>query len=207
MDMDISPLVTVRVANKNDTEAIQRCRFDVYSEQGYITPSDFPDGKEWDEFDNYSVSVIASASPNLNAVGTTRLVLANKGPLPIQDSRYHGVDISGANNPAEISRLCVRKRFRNGKISLGMYRTLLHIVEIEEVDRVYAVIDEDFFETLRWIGFPFSKIGAPVNYMGKTIPCMCDIKEVIPALRDNENANMLGITALFEQPFPGQLIM
>lgn len=201
------PLVTIRIAEESDAEAIQRCRFDVYSEMGYISPADFPKGREFDSYDCYAVSVIASTNPALTAVGTTRLVLGSGGTLPIQDPDHHAIDVSGYGNTAEISRLCVRRNFREGKISIGMYRVLFHIVDIYNIDAVFAIVDEYFYKTITWIGFPFEQIGPAKDHMGLTVPCVCRIANVMPALRENENANMLGITELFERPFPGELLM
>lgn len=202
-----SPLVTIRIAEESDFEIIQKCRFDVYSEQGYIVPSEFPDGRESDKYDEYAVSVVACSAPAISAVGTTRLVLAKGGPLPIEDPEHHAVGINDRDKAAEISRLCIRKKFRNGRISLGLYRTLFHIVELHDINNVYAIVDEKFFEALVYIGFPFQKIGEPKNQMGLTIPCSCKISDVLPSLQDNEYANLLGITELFEQPFVDKLLM
>lgn len=202
-----SPLVTIRVANNSDTEAIQRCRFDVYSEMGYINPDSYPDKREYDSYDSYSVPVIASHAAAFSAVGTTRLILSSGGILPIQDPKHHAVRIEGYGSSAEISRLCVRKNFRDGKISLGMYRVLFHIVDTEGIDTVFAIMDEGFYKTITWLGFPFVQIGGPKEHMGLTIPYACAIDDLIPALRESETANMFGITELFERPFHDELLM
>jgi len=200
-----TPLVNIRVANSSDTEAVERCRFEVYSEMGFIDPSKYPDGRESDLYDNYSSSVIASTPTSFSAIGTTRLVFGSKGKLPIQDSASHAIDVSGFGSVAEISRLCVRKRFRNSHISLGMYRVLFHLVEVEQVDTVFAVVDESLLQMILWIGFPFEQIGETKKYMGLTIPTACKIQNVMPALQESEVANMLGVTELFEKPFTGSL--
>ncbi len=202
-----SPLVTIRVAEDSDIEAIQRCRFDVYSEMGYINPSDFPEGRESDSYDDYAVSVVATSNTALSAVGTTRLILGRGGSLPIQESDHHAIDVSDYGNVAEISRLCVRKQFRKSTISLGMYRVLFHIVDVEKIDAVFAIVDDDFYRTIKWIGFPFRQIGESKDHMGMTVPCVCLISNVLPALQESENANLLGITELFERPYPGKLLM
>lgn len=203
---NIPPLITIRLAEENDLEAVQRCRFDVYSEEGFINPNKFPDGREYDAYDNHAISIIATAGLGTVAIGTTRLILGNQTVLPIQ-AFPHSTVISPQSSVAEISRLCVRDRYRDGKVSIGMYRVLFHITQVYEIEEVYVIVDEDFFNTICWIGFPFEKIGPMRNYMGKTIPAKCIVSEVLPSLRNSENANLLGVTALFERPFPGQLIM
>jgi len=202
-----SPLVTIRVANSSDIESIQQCRFDVYSEMGYINPVDFPEKREHDSYDDYAISVIATSSASLSAIGTTRLVLGSKGILPIEDSNHHNVDISPYDNSAEISRLCVRKNFREGKISIGMYRVLFHIVDTHNIDTVFAIVDEEFYRTITWLGFPFRQIGEPKEHMGITIPCVCAIDDIMPALEESETANLFGITELFRLPFADKILL
>lgn len=203
---EVSPLVTIRVAQAGDMEAVQRCRYDVYSEEGYINPKEFPDGLETDRYDECSVSVIATAGIATHAVGTTRLIFGDCTKLPIQ-KKPHFLDIPKPHSAGEISRLCVRPGYRDGKISIAMYRTLFHVIEECGIEAVYVIVDEAFFGTLCWIGFPFEKLGEPKDYMGQTIPAVCVISEVLPSLRKSENANLLGVTTLFEKPFIGSLQM
>jgi len=205
-DQDTSPLVTIRVANEGDMEAIQRCRFDVYSEEGYIDPENFPDGREYDEYDESSVSVIATAGIGTFAVGTTRIIFGKYTNLPIQE-KPHYLTISQPEKVGEISRLCVRDGYRDGRISIAMYRTLFDVIEKNGIEEVYVIVDQSFYDTLCWIGFPFEVLGEPKDYMGLTIPAKCVISEVRPSLKKSENANLLGVTALFERPFPGSIIM
>jgi N-acyl-L-homoserine lactone synthetase len=202
-----SPLVTIRVANSSDIELIQECRFDVYSEMGYIDPADFPEKREYDSYDDYAISVIATTSSSLSAIGTTRLVLGSRGVLPIEDPNHHNVDISPFTNSAEISRLCVRKNFREGKISIGMYRVLFHLGDIHNIETVFAIVDEEFYRTITWLGFPFRQIGEPKEHMGTTIPCVCAVKEIMPALEESETANLLGVTELFRLPFADKILL
>jgi N-acyl-L-homoserine lactone synthetase len=203
---NVTPLVTIRVASESDVAAIQRCRFDVYSEEGYINPLNFPDGRESDQYDDSSVSVIATAGIGNVAVGTTRIILGKYTNLPIQEAP-HFLTISRPERAGEISRLCVRDGYRDGRISIAMYRTLFDVIEKNGIEEVYVIVDQAFYETLCWIGFPFAVLGEPKDYMGLTIPAKCVISEVLPSLKNSENANLLGVTALFERPFPGSIIM
>ena len=205
-DQNTSPLVTIRVANEGDMEAIQRCRFDVYSQEGYIDPKNFPDGREYDQHDESSVSVIATAGISTRAVGTTRIIFGKYSNLPIQEAPHY-LTISNPEKAGEISRLCVRDGYRDGKISIAMYRTLFDVIEKNNIEELYVIVDEAFYNALCWIRFPFEVMGEPKEYMGLTIPAMCVTSEVLPSLKNSENANLLGVTALFERPFPGSLIM
>lgn len=206
MGNEVSPLVTIRVASEEDMEAIHRCRYDVYSKEGFIDPSDFPDGQEFDQFDESSVHVIAQVGDSHGAAGTTRIILGKYSNLPVQ-YEPHLVSVQEIEKAGEISRLCVRDSYRDGKVSIGLYRALFHVIEQHGVEVIYAIVDNEFFETLRWIGFPFEKIGEPKDYMGYTIPAKCVISEVIPSLRASEMAGQLGVTELFEQEFNEKIVM
>jgi N-acyl-L-homoserine lactone synthetase len=203
---NVSPLVTIRVAKKGDTEAIQKCRFDIYSEEGYINPLSFPDGRESDHYDDSSVSVIATAGIGNVAVGTTRIILGKYCNLPVQEAPHHLI-VPTVEKAGEISRLCVREGYRDGRVSIAMYRVLFDVIEKNNIEEVYVIVDQTFYDTLRWIGFPFVALGEPKEYMGLTIPAKCTISEVLPSLKNSENANLLGVAALFEQPFHGSIIM
>lgn len=202
-----SPLVTVRVATPQDREAIERCRFEVYGLEGYINPDDFPDGRESDGYDSYSHPVVATIGADAKVVGTSRLILGSAGMLPVQDPEHHNLDISSFGNVAEISRLCVRPEHQDGRISLGLYRCLFHLLDAHNIDSVLAIVDEKLFDTLLWIGFPFRKVGPVRDHMGPTVPCACVTAEVLPALRSNKNSKALSVDVLFEQPFTGQIII
>ena len=206
MGNEVSSLVTIRVALEEDMQAIRKCRYDVYSKEGFIDPSDFPDGQEFDQFDESSVHVIAQVGDSHEAAGTTRIILGKYSNLPVQ-YEPHLVSVPKIEKAGEISRLCVRDSHRDGKISIGLYRVLFHVIEQRGVEVIYVIVDNEFFETLCWLGFPFEKIGEPKDYMGYTIPAKCVIGEVLPSLQSNETAKKLGVTALFEQQFNGKIVI
>ena len=206
MGNEVSPLVTIRVASEEDMQAIRKCRYDVYSKEGFIDPSCFPDGQELDQYDESSVHVIAQVGDSLEAAGTTRIILGKYSNLPIQ-YEPHLVSVPEIEKAGEISRLCVRDNHSDGKISIGLYRVLFHVIEQRDVEVIYVIVDNEFFETLCWLGFPFEKIGEPKDYMGYTIPAKCVISEVLPSLQANETSKKLGVTALFEQQFNGKIVI
>ncbi|MDP2631978.1 MAG: GNAT family N-acyltransferase [Candidatus Uhrbacteria bacterium] len=208
MNGEVSPLVMIHVAEPADMESVERCRFDVYRMEGYIDPADFPNGRERDNYDNHAISVIASTAPGMYTIGTSRLILNHDNTLPVQDSSHHNIDVKSGGKIAEVSRLCVRQEYRNaGKIKLGLYRVLCHLLLDQQIDTVYIIVDEKFMHTLNWLGFPFEQIGPPREYMGLTIPCSCLVQDILPSLRENENAQMLGLVQLFEMPFTGKIIL
>lgn len=201
-----SALVTLRIAEPADVEALERCRFDVYAEQGFIDARDFPEGRERDGFDDHAVSAIATAGPDDEVVGTARLIVAADGPLPIE-AAPHAVDVGRPGPAAEISRLCVRRAYRHGRAGIGLCRVLFQVAEQRGVEVVYAILDERLLAGLRWIGLPFRAIGPPRASMGLTVPCRCVVDDLLPALRASPQANLLGVTWLFEHACPSRLVL
>jgi N-acyl-L-homoserine lactone synthetase len=198
--------VTFRLAGVHDAESVQQCRYDVYAEQGFIAPYDHPEGREQDLYDARAVSAIATVGSPGKVIGTARLIFAEDGPLPIE-AHPHSIDVISSGRVAEISRLCVRPHFRHGRVGMGLFRVLFQVIEQRSIDSVYAILDERLLGSLRWIGLPFRRVGPPRSFMGTTIPCVCAVADVVPALRRNAQANLLGVTWLFERPCPERLVL
>lgn len=198
--------VTFRLACADDTESVQRCRYDVYTEQGFVSPEKHPGARERDSYDSHAVSALATVGSLGEVIGTARLILAADGPLPIEASP-HSIDIPANGRVAEISRLCVRPAFRHGRVGIGLFRILFQVIEQRSIDSVYGILDERLLVSLRWLGLPFRRLGPPRSFMGVTIPCVCEVADVVPALRRNTQANLLGVTWLFERPCPERLVL
>lgn len=199
-------LVTCRIADPADAEALERCRCDVYAEQGFIEARDFPAGRERDAYDDHAVSAIATVGPAGAVVGTARLIVAADGPLPIE-AAPHAVDVGRQGQAAEFSRLCVRQEYRHGRAGIGLCRVLFQVAERRGVEVIYAILDERLLAGLRWIGLPFRAIGPPRAHMGVTVPCLCVVDDVLPSLRASPQANLLGVTLLFEHACPSRLVL
>jgi N-acyl amino acid synthase of PEP-CTERM/exosortase system len=100
-------------------EQIYRLRYQVYGmECGFINPQDYPSGMETDEYDDQSVHFAALHPEDGEVIGTLRMILPGKLPLPIQ-LKCKDVKVDHATLPqlsfSEISRLVISKKLRRRK--------------------------------------------------------------------------------------------
>lgn len=91
-------------------DSIHSLRYDVYcKEKGYLDARNYPDGKEYDAYDDYSVHFAAYDSKQV-LVGTARLVIPGEDrPFPYQDFcvPLPGIILPPRARSAEVSRLII----------------------------------------------------------------------------------------------------
>ena len=96
-------------------DSIHALRYAVYcKEKNFLDPSKYPDGKEYDLFDDYSVN-FAAYSREGEIVGTARLVIPHEGQrFPFEDfcQPFAGVHLPPLGRAAEVSRLIIAPHFR-----------------------------------------------------------------------------------------------
>lgn len=96
-------------------DSIHALRYAVYcKEKNFLDPGKYPDGKEYDSFDDYSVN-FAAYSTHGEIVGTARLVIPHAGQrYPFEDfcSPYPGVQLPPIGQVAEVSRLIIAPHYR-----------------------------------------------------------------------------------------------
>lgn len=94
---------------------VHSLRYAVYcKEKGFLDPNNYPDGQEYDSFDDYSVNFAAYSKAG-EIVGTVRLVIPKENQrFPYQDfcTPLPGVVLPPPGRGAEISRLIIVPQFR-----------------------------------------------------------------------------------------------
>lgn len=96
-------------------DEVYRLRYKVYCDEwGFEKPEDHPGGIEYDEFDKYSVHLVALTKDQGQLIGTMRLILASEMQFPIETHCIITSDLSKIprNCIGEISRLAVSKDYR-----------------------------------------------------------------------------------------------
>src|SRR5712692_694765 len=98
--------------DEDSRDAHHRLRYQVYCrETGFENASEFPDGRERDEFDGSAAAFLVRSRVSGEWIATMRLVVGQVGQLPI--SAFLDPEERNATVPVgEISRFCVSPRYR-----------------------------------------------------------------------------------------------
>ncbi len=195
-----------KVDSKDLLEEVYRLRFQVYAREcHFIKEEDYPDGKETDKFDPYSIHFAAIDDEGFVA-GALRLVLDSPFGFPIEE-HYGGVfSIKGKEIPrkhvGEISRLVISKSYRRRKgdglyyelptedsdkkelrrrlrpMVFGLYRLLYQESKRRKIFYWYAAMEESLYRLLSAHGFNFKPIGKPIEYYGIVTPYLGIVQEI-----------------------------
>ncbi len=106
-EKDNSCLIDFGVAEESDMDAVYRLRFSVYSQRGYIDPERFPDGREFDHYDEEGESVHFIAKIEDKVIACVRVI--KDTPLPTE--RYFSF-----MPPKEIEKIDPENRCELGRL-------------------------------------------------------------------------------------------
>ena len=211
--IDAIQQVAPRVGHRNRVMAnafrsALELRFQVYClECNFLSPDDYPDGVETDEYDDNSVHFYAFDSHE-ELVGYVRLVRPDdEAILPIQRTCKLSVDRSALPPPplvAEVSRLMVRNDYRRRRsdrlsgvtaeqnkaafagerrheapqILLSLYRQMYAYSRENGIRYLYAAMEQPLARSLQRLSFPFEAIGPETDYYGPVSPYLVDLREL-----------------------------
>ena len=169
---------------------IQRLRYDVYCiERGYLDHKQFPDARESDAYDGFSVH-LAGRDVDGKVSGTARLVLDSPLGFPLE---AHATGLSPEflavprERMAEISRLAVAKAGRKPRkpgqlnadpiVLFKVFREICAHSTRLGLDYWLAAMEPTLQRLLRrLVGFEFVQIGDPMDYYGEVVPYMGSIE-------------------------------
>ncbi len=189
-------MIVKKAVSRDELDDVYRLRYQVYClDRGYEVPEHYPDHREIDEYDPYSIHFIAYV--NSHPVGTARLILYNPRGLPLEK---HGkitvAAVCGTNSVAEISRyavstVAIRQTFANRS---RVTHTLLSLVyqtgEDLGIEYVFAAMNSGLERLLSRCGITFKKAGSPFEYRGLRTPYFAlvrDLGHVLGSHCDNWN--------------------
>jgi N-acyl-L-homoserine lactone synthetase len=140
-----------------EKDELFRLRYQVYcKEKQWLKESDYPDGREIDEYDPHSVHFVAIK--NDKVAGTARAIFPSELGLPILNSFNVAVP-AHVTSYVEISRLAVFREARGLAFTLGLLRTLSAWCLEKGITNGYAVLENDLLDFLVRLGYPFKQVG------------------------------------------------
>lgn len=188
-------------------EQVYRLRFHVYAREcHFIKEEDYPEGKETDKFDPYSIHFAAIDEKGF-VVGSVRLVLNSPLGFPIEEHSRGSLlikkDKLSRQQLAEISRLVISKTHRRRKgdglyyalpvedkegegnfrrrvrpMVFGLYKLLYQESKRLGITCWYAAMEDSLYQLLRSHGFSFFPIGEYIEYFGKVRPYLGTIEDI-----------------------------
>lgn len=149
-----------------EREAIYRLRYQTAIARGWIKPEDFPDGLEYDAYDERAVHLAGWDGTVLAA--SARLVIPSLGVcLPIEDA--FGLEIEPRGQVVEWSRLIVTRPYsdREHRIVLGLMGACWLEMRGRGFHSICSPLTAPVLKLFRVIGLRTTTLGPPRPYGGE----------------------------------------
>ena len=177
------------VHSATDVAECKSVRFHVYCrERGFLPESDYPDQREYDEFDD-AATHLAVVERSGKLLGTARLVHHSSRGFPLQ--RYCRATILEGivSTTVEVSRLAVPRSVAqqyghpqwtgcmSRQVATRLYQTIYHIAKREGITHLVAAMAPSLVRVLGAFDIRLSAIGLAVNYGGPVRPYLISVAE------------------------------
>jgi|SRR5688500_3021625 len=163
----VAPLSFDIARSAVDVETVYRMRYECVIEMGWARPSDFPDGLEYDEYDDDAVHVVCRDADTI--IGCLRLVFPVAGrDLPTE--RDFGIKIDPPGDALEGGRIVVPARHRAKRSHLvlaGLFARSWLIARERSFERTIATATPQLIELYRGLGARVTVIGPERPYWGE----------------------------------------
>ena len=171
-------------------------RYQVYCvENPFEDPGAFPDRLERDGFDAHAVNALMTDRQTGDAIGCCRVVLPFDGgaarKLPMQtacrDPWITDADVWPPGRVGEISRFCIAKAYRKGRMigeaKLGLLRRALQLALDNRLTHVCCLLDPLLLRLFERLGLDFGPQGQLVDHHGLRQPCVTSIRRLFAGAR------------------------
>ncbi|RUM44556.1 MAG: GNAT family N-acetyltransferase [Hydrogenimonas sp.] len=181
----------VEVHDPDLLERIYRFRYFIACEElGVYQKEDYPDGMEYDEYDQYSVQ-FAILGQHDELVACIRLI--HHSPIGYPTENVFKLDLQQLNierdRVGEMSRIFIQKEYRNLKTSREIFTLvkicLCHKMVELGLDYTLGALESRFYSLLHKYGYPYEIIGKSIVYAGKErFPVLLSTEKLIAANRE-----------------------
>ncbi len=169
----------LQIATTSQLKAeVYKIRYRVYCQDLRLKdPDEFPDQMEMDQYDQHSTHLILKYQEQY--IGCVRIIHSQPNNLLPFEKLCHSDNISNLKENgsiAEISRLAVTDKFRNGNSSkyenfplapLNLYLGVLVVAHTTGLEKLCTIMESRLHRQLQYIGFCFHQIGNTVFYANK----------------------------------------
>lgn len=163
----LTPLSFEIAQSAIDVETVLRMRYECVIEMGWARPSDFPDGLEYDEYDDDAVHVVCRDAGTI--IGSLRLVFPVVGrDLPTE--RDFGIRIDPPGDALEGGRIVVPARHRAKRSHLvlaGLFARGWLVARERSFERTIATATPQLIELYRGLGARVTVLGPDRPYWGE----------------------------------------
>jgi N-acyl amino acid synthase of PEP-CTERM/exosortase system len=194
-------------ASPSDLDASRKLRFEAYCvDRRFLEASRFPDGREWDAYDNHALHVGVFHSTS-DIMAATARIICNEPKSTVSLPIHHHCSIEGPyrkymedDNVGEISRFVMSRaaimqiydievrRSESDRISsrvdhslraaLTLYKSIYQMARIYGVQVLFAAMEQSLRRLVDRFHFPFRQIGPMVDYCGPVAPFLLDLNEL-----------------------------
>jgi N-acyl amino acid synthase of PEP-CTERM/exosortase system len=178
-------------------EESYRLRYQVYCvERGFLSPDDYPQATERDQYDQSSVHIGAIDRAG-NLAGTGRLIFPYDGSLPTLE-RCVAAPVAGSlwgptTRWVEVSRLSMSRSYAHTAVGSDMvdraipdHRSVVLLTLLKGLyqgarragaTHLLVSIERSLHRMLWRQGFPFRQMGPQFEYLGPVAPYAMDVRE------------------------------
>jgi len=178
-----------RIVEAQDSDLLERIyRFRYFilcEEQKVFKEEDYPDGMEYDEYDQYSVQfAVLDREDKLAAC----IRLIHHSPIGYPTENVFKLDFKKLklerDKVGEMSRIFIRKEYRNLRTSREIFTLvkicLCHKMVELGLDYTLGALEDRFYSLLHKYGYPYEIIGDIRFYGGKKrFPALLSTKKLI----------------------------
>jgi N-acyl-L-homoserine lactone synthetase len=172
----------------DDPELLDQCyrlRYRVYcQEKQFLDPNDYPDGREIDQFDPFSIHVGAIDSDG-ELGGTARVVAPNPLGYPLQTHLHFFPDVrldAPGMLTVECSRIMISRHYarrRRTEPFLTIIKGVLQQAKRIGATHIIGATEPGFFRLIVLYGMPWRVAGPAADYYGaEVLPCMLSLAEL-----------------------------
>jgi N-acyl-L-homoserine lactone synthetase len=161
-----------------------RLRYQVYCiERRFLNPEDYPDEREYDEFDRHSLH-LGVVDEEGALLATARLVKVNMIGLPLfRHCRIYPREselYQESTRVAEISRLCVsrsvrRRHIGTASVAINLYRAIYQASKRHGFTHWLVATEPSLQRLLASLKVPFREVGPATDYYGPVAPYLVDL--------------------------------